>query len=71
VVLIATGSEVKLALDAQAALKANTEAGIAESQAALDEAKRRLEQALAEARAQKRVTILAGKLVIARPEENV
>jgi microcompartment protein CcmL/EutN len=30
-----------------------------------------LEAALAEARAQKRVTILAGKLVIARPEENV
>ncbi len=39
--------------DAQAALKANTEAGIAESQAALDEAKRRLEQALAEARAKR------------------
>lgn len=39
--------------DAQAALKANTEAGIAESQGALDEAKRRLEQALAEARAKR------------------
>ncbi len=39
--------------DAQATLKANTETGIAESQAALDEAKRRLEQALAEARAKR------------------
>jgi len=39
--------------DAQAALRANTEAGVAESQAALDEAKRRLEQALAEARAKR------------------
>ncbi len=39
--------------DAQAALRTNTEAGIAESQAALDEAKRRLEEALAEARAKR------------------
>lgn len=39
--------------DAQEALKANTEAGVAESQAALDEAKRRLEAALAEARAKR------------------
>ena len=46
--------------DAQAALKANTEAGIAESQAALDEAKRRLEQALAEARAKREAAEAAG-----------
>jgi len=39
--------------DAQEALRTNTEAGIAESQAALDEAKRRLEEALAEARAKR------------------
>jgi TP901 family phage tail tape measure protein len=47
--------------DAQAALKANTEAGIAESQAALDEAKRRLEQALAEARAKREAAEAAGE----------
>ena len=46
--------------DAQAALRANTEAGIAESQAALDEAKRRLEQALAEARAKREAAEAAG-----------
>jgi TP901 family phage tail tape measure protein len=46
--------------DAQAALKANTEAGIAESQAALDEAKQRLEQALAEARAKREAAEAAG-----------